>query len=405
MPDPLLDAVLTPDERAAVRAPIERARTLPRTAFTSDAFFELERDRIFSRGWCALGLAEQVSEAGDLLPTDFCGFPLLLARGDDDVVRVFHNVVPYDACLAVLDACRGAREIVAPYHGWRYDLRGRLLATPYWDGTKQSPLAALGERSGDLAEVRCHTAFGVVFIDLSGSAGAFEEFAAPLTRALSEYRLDELAIGADASGDPAIAHEDLPTNWKTHLENWGINVLHESFVHELYAHARDASGEIPRVDAHGAKTYVDHIDAGFLALRYFEKDFQGTYPALPMPHLGVGAPPELGFFGSLFPNLHFGVFSQTIHWIVSLPDGPGRTRTVNAQFYDAQVARDPEYLEARTLLHVGMGAANAEDGQITAAVQRARQSPAFSSAFYSPFWDEMHHAFSGRVLDALEQGR
>ncbi len=403
MTDRRLDALIPEAQRADVRAPIENARTLPRAAFTSADFFELEVERIFSSEWCALAMADQVEGEGDLLPIDFCGVPLLMVRGDDAVVRVFHNVVPYDACLAVIDPIEGADEIVSPYHGWRYDLRGRLRAVPYWDGTAAGHLEALGDNARDLKSVRCEVECGVVFIDLGGRAGSFEDFIAPLRTALSEYRLDEMEIGRGPDGAPLMDGEDLATNWKTHYENWGINVLHESFVHEGYAVSRDTTGQIPRVDSQGRKTYVDRIDRGFMALQYPWKDFRETYPPMSFEHLGLSSEPELGFFGSLYPNLHFGVMPQMIHLIIALPAGPGRTRTVRAQFYEPNAARSEAEAEERVLVQVGMSEAGVEDARISEAVQRARRSPAFDQAYYSPFWDVMHHAFSQRVLDSLER--
>ncbi|MGI9432385.1 MAG: RHO alpha subunit C-terminal catalytic domain-containing protein, partial [Myxococcota bacterium] len=145
-------------------------------------------------------------------------------------------------------------------------------------------------------------------------------------------------------------------------------------------------------------------DGGFLALQFRLKDFPATYPQEMMPFVPMGdtSPPELGYFGTLFPNLHLGVVGGAIHLIVSLPDGPERTRTVRAQFFEAETARNPELLEARGFLRLGLEAAGAEDQRITEAVQTARRSPAASPGFYSPFWDLMHHAFSQQVLSALE---
>jgi choline monooxygenase len=401
-----LSAFLSADQRAAIREPIERARTFPREAFLSGDFFAMEGERIFGRSWAACALADQAPHAGDLVPLELCGVPLLLVRGTDDCIRVFHNVVPYDGCLAVVEPVRGAREIVAPYHGWRYDLGGRLVAAPWWNGTPEGAQTARSEHAVDLRQVSSETFGGVVFVDLSGQTGPFEDFIGPLERALAEYDLAAIEVGRTESGEPLLGEEDLATNWKTHYENWGINVLHESFVHEMYASSRDHSGEIPRVDAAGQKTYVDHIDGGLMALRFRAKDFQATYPTemLPFAHLGKAAAPELGYFGSLFPNLHFGVLPGVIHWIVALPDGPSRTRTVRAQFYEASSAQSPDFLEARIGLRAGFEAAGSEDARITEAIQRARRSPACASGYYSPFWDQMHHAFSNHLLDALEAG-
>ena len=43
--------ILTAEQRALITAPIDRARTLPREAFFSPAFFEAEIERIYARRW------------------------------------------------------------------------------------------------------------------------------------------------------------------------------------------------------------------------------------------------------------------------------------------------------------------------------------------------------------------
>ena len=92
-------------------APIARARTLPAGAYASDDWLALEVERVFARRWVGVRFACELPGAGDVAPFELFGMPLLALRGTDRRLRVFHNIVPYDGCLAVLDAARGLREI------------------------------------------------------------------------------------------------------------------------------------------------------------------------------------------------------------------------------------------------------------------------------------------------------
>ena len=145
------DPVLTSRELALIRAPIERTSTLPARAFTSRGFFELEVARIFYRRWMGVGFEASLPEPGDMRPVEFLGQPLVLVRGDDGVLRAFHNICPYDGCLAVRSEQRAAKAIEVYYHVWRYDLRGRLLAALHYalsnlvaDDVSEPHAAALG---------------------------------------------------------------------------------------------------------------------------------------------------------------------------------------------------------------------------------------------------------------------
>lgn len=395
-----LSDILTSEQIKAVRAPIKKARTLPKSAFTSDAFFDLESEKIFSDGWAAVCFAQQVEKVGDVLPLELCGIPLLAVRGEDKQIRIFHNIVPYDGCLAAIDPALGQSEIVAPYHGWRYDLQGQLKAIPAWDGTREGNLNSLNGHAANLSVVRSATWGPVVFVNISGNAGPFDRFIAPLARALKEWRIDDIDIARDAEGRPLMDPEDIMANWKTHYENWGINILHESFVHQIY----DQSPEVPRLDDNDVRTCDDHIDEGFMALRFEAEKFQQTYTEVPAPHLGLSEDkkPSVGYFGSLFPNLHIGALGTLVHFIIGVPIGPGRTQTIRAQFYDRNFANAPDMVPVREELLMGLHQAGAEDSRICEAVQKARHSPAFESQYYSPFWDSMHHRFSQMILEALE---
>jgi len=396
MSSDVVSQILSPDVRASVNAPIEAARTLPRQAFSSPAFAEAERDHVFAANWCALHFTELLAP-GDLEPIELAGIPLLMARDLDGTLRVFHNITPYDGCLAVIEPMQGAAEIRAPYHGWRYSLAGELIATPYWDGTVEgSNSGELGGRPGDLAEVAAAVWGPVLFVNIDGQAGLFEDAIQPLQAALGAWDLNGMRIARDGSGTPMLDPEDLATNWKTHLENWGINVLHEAFVHNLY----DQSPEVPRMDAAGNITFDHYVDGRMLSLKYRESDFPLTYGEMPLPPLAKDgtASTDSGYFGSFLPNLHFGVFSGLIHFIVSLPEGPARTRTTRAQFYSAEAAVGEEFLELRQMLAAGLAEAGREDARITEAVQKARSSPAFKHQYYSARWDQMHYRFSQWVL-------
>lgn len=392
---------ISKEQEESIRAPIAQAKTLPRQAFTDEAFFNLERERIFSRHWSAICFTQQLPELGCLLPLELLGMPLLAVHTHDGEFKVFHNVVPYDGCLAIIESMTVSKHMQTPYHGWQYDLNGRLLSIPFWDGSEDPELSALNGRRGDLRQVKSRTELGVLFVDIAGNAREFDQYMNPLRQAISEYRVDELQIGLAGDETLLIDQENLATNWKTHYENWAINVLHEGFTHEVY----EDSPQIPRVNSAGEKTYIEHIEGDFMALSYRESDFNETYDLedLPFKHLGVEPDqlPERAFIGSLFPNLHIAVFPYFIHIIISLPISAGMTKTLRAQFYDASAAVDPEFSEEREELQADFQGAGMEDGRITEAVQKARYSPAFEQQFYSPFWDQMHYTFSNRVLDAL----
>ena len=394
MVDPL-DALMDEEARSRVREPIESARTLPREAFTSEAFEALEVERIFKRRWIAARFESEIAAPGDAVPFDLCGMPLLAVRGGDGRPRVFHNVCPYDGCPVVLAPAKGLSELVVPYHGWTYDLNGKLVGTPFWNGKPDCEIADLGGRSGDLAEVSSEAWLGAVWVNLAAEPESFASYIAPAERVLSEYRLDDLAIGCTTEGEPVVERRELHANWKTFLENACVNVLHESFVHRIY----NESAQVPRVDANGAPTWFHDLDGTLLTFGYRRADFVETYKHPALPHIGASEEPEHEHFLTLYPNLVVSTGAEHMLVAMVLPLAPGCCEVSTAYFFEPSAAADPMVGTMRELY----GQAVREDTRVLEAVQKARRSPAFSSQFYSPAWDTLHHQMNQLILDDLEK--
>ena len=387
---------LTREELASIRAPIDRALTLPARAFTSPSFFDLEVERIFNRRWMALAFEGTLPEPGDMRPLELFGQPLALIRGDDRVLRAFHNVCPYDGCLAVRSEQRGAREIEVYYHGWRYDLRGRLLAAPYWDGTPAGDPACLRGRDADLVEIRSECRLGMLFVDLGGRAGKLDNHLAPMYRLLDEYALD-VAVPVEDDNVLARAGRTVAANWKTYLENASINILHEGFTHEAYR----GSPDVPRVCG-GERTFFTVRDGQLLAFGFRMSDVPDTYASGgDTPHLGhsPSTPPAKGYFVTLYPNIAMPIRVNMFRLGICLPEAPGRSRILHCGNFHPDAAASVDFAAYHRGLAERYARVYDEDRIAIEAVQRARTSPVWRQHFYASFWDELHYGLNNLVAD------
>ena len=66
--------------------------------------------------------------------TIYSGFPLILIRGKDLQIRVFHNVCSHRGFKLLDKTCNLKNVIRCPYHSWSYDFEGNLVATPHIGG-------------------------------------------------------------------------------------------------------------------------------------------------------------------------------------------------------------------------------------------------------------------------------
>lgn len=395
-----LSELLSAEEIAAIGRPIADARTFPNSAYTSQAFYELEVEKIYRRKWAAVCFECDVPEAGDSYPFYFCGLPLVAVRGRDGSLRVFHNVSPYDGCPLLLEPASGLQHLVSPYHGWHYDLTGKLVSAPYWDGTRKGGLEALAGKEVDLVEVPCRTFLSTVFINLDPSPAGFADFVGPIVRQFSEYDFDLMAVGTDQEGAPLLTTHERCCNWKTFYENSALNILHESFVHDFYS----ISPEVPRIKEDGVPSFTNIIDGGLLALGFDKDDFQATYFETGLPCLGKdGRVPQRECFGTLYPNFYLSFAPTFVEVTCLLPDGPERVSERQVILYHKDVAADPAFARRRAFISGVFHGASDEDGRICEAIQRARRSPVFDQKFYSPFWDELHYRLNKRIADDLSE--
>jgi len=106
----------------------------PVSAYTSEERLALEKRVLFREYPLLVGLSGRVAAPGDYLTDDDSGMPILLVRTAAGTLRAFANVCRHRGAR-VVDGCgSGKRALSCPYHGWTYDLDGRLIDVPGEEG-------------------------------------------------------------------------------------------------------------------------------------------------------------------------------------------------------------------------------------------------------------------------------
>ena len=86
--------LVTEDEREAVWRPIEDALTLPNRAFTCEAWFAVEAEKIYRQSWVAYCFEHELPDVGDVMARDLIDVPLMAVRGTEGEVRGLPQRVP-----------------------------------------------------------------------------------------------------------------------------------------------------------------------------------------------------------------------------------------------------------------------------------------------------------------------
>jgi len=379
-----LRQAISPHHLAAVERPIAAARGLPNVAYTEREFHRFERDHLFATTWTALAFCADHSTAGRVTPVDFMGLPLLIVCNQDGGLAVFHNVCSHRGRRLVDEARQTNGLLVCPYHAWAYDLGGTLKATPHIGGAGVHQAGGFCHRDHGLKAVRSHCWMGILFIDLSAAAPAFDDYAAPL---LARYRP---YVGADPCARAALSPSqsdaglcfEAGCNWKLAVENY-CEAYHLPWIHPSlndYSPLEDHYGMI------------------------ISDDFAGQGTATFRPALG-GAAPLPGFpdwpveqrataeYPVFYPNLLLGFQINHFFALIIRPLAVDRIREEVRLFYIGDGAEADRYLPARQSNLAAWERVFREDISAVEGMQRGRQSPGFSGGVFSPVMDAPTHHF------------
>ena len=113
---------------------VERSGTLPSDWYTSPELYDLERRTLFREVWHCVGRTDQVAEPGQYFTCEVADEQVVVSRGRDGELRAMSNV-----CLhrggPVAVGCGQRKAFQCPYHGWMFELDGRVRRTQGMDGT------------------------------------------------------------------------------------------------------------------------------------------------------------------------------------------------------------------------------------------------------------------------------
>lgn len=193
--------------RVNTAQPFERARAMPPSVYTTDAFLQAELEQVFSKDWYCVGRASTLGREGDYVTAELASQPIIVMRDKDGGLRAMSNV-----CLhrmsTLLEGRGNARAIVCPYHAWTYNIDGSLRGAPAM--TRNEDFCKNAYR---LPQIRCEEWLGWAFVTLSADAPAVAE---------QLSAVETLVAGYDMTNYTETFYEEhiWDTNWKVLAENF-----------------------------------------------------------------------------------------------------------------------------------------------------------------------------------------
>lgn len=355
--------------------PLNRARTLPAQAYTSEEFFDWENTHLLRGGWQCVAHVSQIPQPGDFLNLDLLGEPLIVVRGKDNLVRVLSRVCPHRAMDIMPEGfgydghgpaeakpeaagCGHTRLFLCPYHAWTFELDGQLKACP-----EMHRADCFARDDFKLRPFRSETWEGFVFVNLDGNAPPFADGLPEMASDLAAFRPAEMKL--------VIAREwDCSFNWKVLVENFMESYHHLGIHHKTLQPmmpARDTWTEQERrryVRAH--LPYKDSVRDEYQA---FEQrgDFADDLP--PVPGIGDVQRSEWGLF-LIHPTFLLATAPDRIIWYRLQPLGPNRLKLLTTTLVPAEVVARENFAHLRDKATKLLTEFHLEDMEVCTAVQR-----------------------------------
>jgi p-cumate 2,3-dioxygenase subunit alpha len=198
-----------------------------RRAFTDPECLEQERARLFSRCWIYVGHESEIPHAGDYRARTVAGRPMVLVRGDDNVVRVLLNTCTHRGALVCRQKSGNARTFQCPYHAWTFNSRGQLVGVPgeesYSDAFSRDELRLVSPAQVDSYR-------GFIFACFNPTADSLYDYLAG-AREYLDLVADQSQVGMKVvAGQQSYSAR---ANWKLLAEN-GIDGYHALPLHQRY---------------------------------------------------------------------------------------------------------------------------------------------------------------------------
>jgi choline monooxygenase len=352
--------------------PLARARTIPSHWYLDAEMNSAELHCVFGETWQLAARTQQLDVPGSFVTTNIGGEPVVVVRDDQGILRAFFNVCRHRAACVVTEREGTARRLRCRYHGWTYDLAGRLRGAPEFDG-----VADFRTEDNGLVPLAVDTWGPLVFVNPGPEPGALKHVFAPLCERLGE--LGGLRFVERRS-------YELACNWKVFVDNYLDGGYHVNTVHPSLAGVLQYAQY--RTECRGSTSIQSS------PLRAADPDTSDISAS------AVRAGNE-ALYGWAFPNFMVNLYAGVMDTNIVLPLGPGRCR-VDIDFYVSQ----PEGPDGRSFAAESVEVGHRiqlEDVGVCEDVQRGLASRSYDTGRYSVRREAAVHHFHQLLAAKLRE--
>ncbi|KAI4335339.1 hypothetical protein L6164_013993 [Bauhinia variegata] len=348
------------------KLPLEKAMTPPTSWYTDPAFFQLELDRVFYRGWQVVGSTEQIKKPLDFFTGRLGNVEFVVCQDENGKLHAFHNVCRHHASLLASGSGRKSC-FVCPYHGWTYGLNGALLKANRIAGIQDFNVNEFG-----LKPINVATWGPFVLLNLDRENLLPEEFDSHnVAKEWLGSSSEILSTNGVHSSLSYLCRREytIECNWKVFCDNYL-----DGGYHVPYAHKGLASG----------------LNLDSYSITMFERvsiqSCQGSSGKSLENYDRVGTNAIYAF---IYPNFMINRYGPWMDTNLVVPIGPNKCQAVFDYYLEHSLVDDKDFIE-RSL--EDSERVQIEDIVLCEGVQKGLESPAYSVGRYAPTVEQaMHH--------------
>jgi len=160
---------------ADLNLPFGEARDLPSVAHRSKVFSELENEKVWTREWVAVGLTQQIPNAGDLLPITIGFHGIHVQRNVDGTLSARLNRHQHGGCRFVPEQCRTGNQTKCTINSCNYTRDSDIIIADENGEQTDAMYKFIGLVPERLISVKCDTWGPFIFVNLDPESSSLSK--------------------------------------------------------------------------------------------------------------------------------------------------------------------------------------------------------------------------------------
>ena len=191
----------------SARKPFGEASLLPDVTYLSKNFSELEDEKLWTRGWVAVGCLNQIPNPGDLLPYTVGNHGIHVQRNFDGSLSARFNKAQHGGCRSIPLQCQTGKKTKCSYTSCGFSRDRNVISTDELDDDNRSMQQYIGLIPERLLPVNVDSWGPFIFVNLDSECE-------PITESLGDWN-EQFPSGSEHTSLSVIDDwTELACNWK-----------------------------------------------------------------------------------------------------------------------------------------------------------------------------------------------